>query len=286
MGNFIGKVTDTIGLTDHAGEKRAAEAATNAQNGANEMSKDAIDFQKQQLEFQKEQYADWNNVYGDIQKNLGDYYKNLDPDKLVSLGLENQQKQFQQVQDSIKRDFAQRGITNAGQEIALTANNAVQNATAKAAIRTNADQTANQAKMNFLSLGLGQGTQMLGTINNASANVGSAYNAGVNSLSNSAASYLNKSTQYGVQSMQSMADLAGAAALAATASDKRVKENIQYLGREKGHKIYSFNYKGKAQKYKGVIAQEIAKYMPEAVVNIKNVLHVYYDKLGIKMEAI
>lgn len=286
MGNFIGGVTDAIGLTDHAGEKRAQAAATEATKGATEMSKESIAFAKEQLDFQKQQYADWDNVYGDIQENLGKYYKDLTPDKLVSLGLENQQKQFQQVQDSIKRDFAQRGLTNAGQEIALTAGNAVQNATAKAAIRTNADAMVNEEKMKFLGLGLGQGTQMLGTISNSASNVTGAYASGVNSRTNIASSYLNSATQLNVQGMRGTADAIGAAATAAAASDRRLKENIKYLGKENGHKIYSFNYKGSKVLYKGVIAQDIIKYMPEAVVFVDGYMHVDYDKLGITMEAI
>jgi len=55
-------------------------------------------------------------------------------------------------------------------------------------------------------------------------------------------------------------------------SDKRMKKNIKFLGKEKGHNIYSWNWNDKAKsigwdKYPtiGVMAQEVMKYMPEAV---------------------
>ena len=55
-------------------------------------------------------------------------------------------------------------------------------------------------------------------------------------------------------------------------SDERMKKDIKFLGKEKGHNIYSWNWNDKAKsigwdKYPtiGVIAQEVMKYMPEAV---------------------
>jgi len=55
-------------------------------------------------------------------------------------------------------------------------------------------------------------------------------------------------------------------------SDKRMKQDIKFLRKEKGHNVYSWNWNDKAKsigwdKYptKGVIAQEVMEYMPEAV---------------------
>lgn len=211
MGGIVGGITDAIGLTNHAGEKQAANAAAANAAAASAMSAEQIALAKDQLEFQKDQYADWKNIYGDIQTNMGEYYKSLNPDKLVALGLEKQQKEFQQVQTAIKRDFAQRGLTNSGQEIITTAQNQVQNATARAAIRSSGEAAVNEQKMQFLGLGLGQGTQMLGIIGNAAGNVTNAYSSAVSSRTNIANSYLNKSTQYGVQGMANMGQLASTA---------------------------------------------------------------------------
>lgn len=49
-------------------------------------------------------------------------------------------------------------------------------------------------------------------------------------------------------------------------SDHRLKENIQFVGRSKdGYGIYTFNYKGSTKVHRGVIAQDVQQYIPEAV---------------------
>ncbi len=209
MGGIIGGITDAIGLTDHAGERKAANAANAANAQALVMSKEQIELAKEQLQFQKDQYGDWKDVYGDVQENLGTYYKNLTPDKLVTLGLENQQREFQAVDTSIRRELAQKGLTNSGVEQAVTSDIAFKNASARATIRTNADQTANEEKMKFLGIGLGQGTQMLGIIGNAAANVTNAYSNAVNSRTSIAGSYIGQKTALSVQRQDTMGQVAG-----------------------------------------------------------------------------
>lgn len=81
----------------------------------------------------------------------------------------------------------------------------------------------------------------------------------------------------------------GAAALmapAGTFSDIRLKENIRYLGHEKGHAIYSFNYIQDPDKipYRGVMAQEVQHYRPDAVVHKGEYMAVDYAKLGLEFE--
>ncbi|MBB4076215.1 hypothetical protein GGR08_000508 [Bartonella fuyuanensis] len=70
--------------------------------------------------------------------------------------------------------------------------------------------------------------------------------------------------------------------------DVRAKENIISVGEKKGYPLYTFNYKGNPQRYRGVLAQEVLRVKPEAVfVNAKTkLLHVDYDKIGLKMEKI
>lgn len=54
-------------------------------------------------------------------------------------------------------------------------------------------------------------------------------------------------------------------------SDDRLKENIQFVGRsENGYGIYEFNYKGSTRRHRGVIAQDVAKYRPDAVFENSN----------------
>ena len=78
-------------------------------------------------------------------------------------------------------------------------------------------------------------------------------------------------------------DILGTAAqLAATymmmpGSDERMKEDIKFVGKEKGHNIYTWNWKDEAKQMGwdkfpaiGVLAQEVMKYMPEAVMKDEN----------------
>lgn len=78
-----------------------------------------------------------------------------------------------------------------------------------------------------------------------------------------------------------LGQVAGLAAVAA--SDINMKEDIKYLRREKGHKIYEFRYKGLPEKYIGVMAQEVQKINPAAVIKdaITGFLKVNYSLIGI-----
>ena len=79
-----------------------------------------------------------------------------------------------------------------------------------------------------------------------------------------------------------------------TTSDVRTKQNLRLVGTlPMGINLYHFEYKPpfKAECgegwYSGVMAQEVQKIMPEAVVEMDNgFLGVKYDMLGIKMERI
>lgn len=196
MGKIFGKVTDAIGLTDYEGQEAAAKSA-NASSAA------ALAMAKEQIKFQKEQYADWKAVYGDIQSNLGDYYKKLTPEKITALGLQNQQKEFQMAMEQVDADFARRGISaDSGVVKAVKTRATFQNATARAAIRTGAEEAVNQQKLGFLGVGLGQGAQMLGI-------VGNAYNAGINSQTGIATNAMSNYTNRSANNISSVGDIFG-----------------------------------------------------------------------------
>jgi hypothetical protein len=73
-------------------------------------------------------------------------------------------------------------------------------------------------------------------------------------------------------------------------SDKTVKENIVKIGSEKGFNIYEFNYTDEVKmpkgRYRGVIAQEVMKLNPEAVVKVEGKLAVKYDIIGIEFKKV
>lgn len=82
---------------------------------------------------------------------------------------------------------------------------------------------------------------------------------------------------------------AGAAALIA-GSDRRLKENIIEVGQDEqtGLKLYEFNYlSDTAKRYRGVMADEVAAYMPDAVVRgLDGFMLVDYGRLGLTMAEV
>lgn len=100
---------------------------------------------------------------------------------------------------------------------------------------------------------------------------------------NSNAAAQNYATRTGAQSdmwgglLGALGTLGGAAILM---SDKRMKEDIKKLGKtDEGHNIYSFRYKGSPLMQLGVMAQEVEKKKPEAVMDIGGVKFVDYSKV-------
>ena len=70
-------------------------------------------------------------------------------------------------------------------------------------------------------------------------------------------------------------------------SDIRMKEDIEQVGvSPDGHKIYEFNYIGKPTRYRGAMAQEVAKIDPMAVGIRDGYLAVNYGKIDVDMEVI
>lgn len=199
MGKLVGGITDAIGLTDNKGQEKAAKNAAEASAQSLALSKEAI-------EFQKEQYADWKAIYGDIQENLGDYYKNLTPDRIVSLGLENQQREYQLARIEIDKEFARRGIDpSSGLALNTGANLNFQNAEARAKIRSSGETAVAEEKLRFLGVGLGQGTAMLGNIAGVTTNA-------AGTQASLAGAYIGQQTDLTKANIGSMGDLIGAGA--------------------------------------------------------------------------
>ena len=70
----------------------------------------------------------------------------------------------------------------------------------------------------------------------------------------------------------------------AAASDIKEKENITYVGSSpQGHNIWEFNYVGHKQRYRGAMAQEVAKINPMAVGIQDGSLTVDYSKIDVDM---
>lgn len=118
----------------------------------------------------------------------------------------------------------------------------------------------------------------------------SALQAGTSFISpftSSTSSSSSKSTDYGGGLLQGAGQLAGGLGTAALAfSDIKLKENIIPRGSENGYNIYEFSYKGSNRRFRGVLAQEVAKISPDAVINTPLGLAVNYDKIGIEFREV
>ena len=72
--------------------------------------------------------------------------------------------------------------------------------------------------------------------------------------------------------------------IASMPSDIKEKENIEYVGSSpQGHNIWEFNYVGHKQRYRGAMAQEVAKINPMAVGIQDGSLTVDYSKIDVDM---
>ena len=80
----------------------------------------------------------------------------------------------------------------------------------------------------------------------------------------------------------------GLGAMGLKLSDRRMKENIQHVGEaDGGFSIYEFNYIGDGKRYRGVMADEVERVMPDAVVyDDMGFASVNYSMLGIQMEEV
>jgi len=79
---------------------------------------------------------------------------------------------------------------------------------------------------------------------------------------------------------------AGGTAAQAFGSDARIKDNIEYVGMENGFKTYEFNYLGRDNRYRGVMAQEVMLERPDAVEIEDGFYRVNYDAIGVQFEAV
>ena len=94
----------------------------------------------------------------------------------------------------------------------------------------------------------------------------------------------NISGDYGGTTTQSPSALQSIGQIASIASmfgpsDIRIKENIAFDGTWKGHNVYTYNFKGRDHRSRGVIAQEVALTRPDAVMEIDGIKHVNYGAL-------
>jgi|TARA_R110002110_G_scaffold333703_2_gene544402 hypothetical protein len=85
-------------------------------------------------------------------------------------------------------------------------------------------------------------------------------------------------TTPGPSGLQTLGQIASMASMF-KGSDERFKENIKQVGVHKGFNIYEYNYLWSPKKWIGVIAQEVEKIMPEAVIKVNGYRFVNYGMI-------
>lgn len=95
--------------------------------------------------------------------------------------------------------------------------------------------------------------------------------------------YQNRLAAYNQQQSRKdslMGGLFGLGANLITLSDKNAKTDIEKIGKVDGHSVYRYRYKGSPDKHIGVMAQEVEKKRPDAVVtSAEGVKGVRYGQL-------
>jgi hypothetical protein len=137
---------------------------------------------------------------------------------------------------------------------------------------------AQQVQMNNSMQGLSSAAGGLSNLAAQQANAAAQNNAGIGSL-------IGTLGAAGIMAMNP----AAAPAVAPALSDRRLKENIEQVGRDEQTNLplYTFNYKGDTRRYEGVMADEVAVDFPEAVViGEDGYARVRYDLLGIQMKEV
>lgn len=83
---------------------------------------------------------------------------------------------------------------------------------------------------------------------------------------------------------QALGGLSSIAGLFTALSDRRMKENIKYLGEApSGHKIYEYNYIGEDRKFVGPMAQDIKETDPDCVIEHNDnlfITHNVFDRMA------
>ncbi len=193
MGLSFSSITDKLGFTDHDAEEHSMAIAEDQLELASKQVDYSNEISEREIAFQKEQYNDWKDVYGDLQEDVGTYFQNITGDSLTVQKLGDIQTEYQQAQANIDTQLAQRGLSGSGLAAQAMISNSQVVAGEKARVRSDAERLANEQKMGFIGLGLGQGAEMLGSQASLGASSASTGMSGANAAMGSASSILGSS---------------------------------------------------------------------------------------------
>jgi len=278
--------------------------------------------QEQQMKQAQDYYDYQQKTFRPLETGLvqraQDYNTEANRTQLAAQAAADAANAFQGAQNVSSREMARRGINpSSGAGIMLRNQNALGLASMTAGSANNARRVAEQTgwarSMDVTGLGRGLAGASLGAYSGANssgtAGLGSAMSAG-NQFTNAfgqgagyamtgaqmgmtgAGNILNSQTSaYNAGMAQQGLDVGGlltGAAKAYTAfSDRRLKENIQMVGRDERTQLplYEFEYiNGSGKRYLGVMAQDVIETYPDMVFTMPDgFMAVNYAGLGIEM---
>ena len=246
--------------------------------------------------------------------NTDDYREQLARDASAAAG-----KAFGINEDMASRAAGARGINpNSGAGMALSNQNrlglAAMRSNAMTGARTQAEQLGFARRMDVTGLGrnlagastaayqgaTGAGTSGINTsmapgnqygqlFNQGVATTGQGYQIGNQGLSGVLGSQTSTYNTGVNAEGQMYGALLGAGATVASRSDRRLKENIQLVGKDErtNLNLYQFDYKDGSGTYIGVMADEAKVNFPDAVVTHEDGFDaVIYEKLGIEFKKV
>jgi len=151
---IVGAGASIYGIT----QAQEAQEAAVGQQAAALRSQERIAME--QMAWQREQQAQWDDIYGPVEANLSEYYQNLTPERFEAIGVQATAQSFQGLQEQLKEQLAQRGISGSGIEAQGITDLTIAQAQQEASVRAGAEQQVAQQQQGFLSLGLGQRGQL------------------------------------------------------------------------------------------------------------------------------
>ena len=287
-------------------KQQYAEMKPLAQGIANQQ----IAAQQQQMQQAKE-YYDYNvNTFRPLEQGLVRDAESFNTEayrsQMAQRAAADVQQAFQGAQGQSNREMARRGINpNSGAAISNMNANALRLASASAGAQTNARSQAEQMGYARRLEVTGLGRNLAGAANAAYAGATGAGTAGINTSMAPGGQYMqgmgqagqtyggilsNQTSQFNTglnAEGQVMGALVGAGTTAAFRSDRRLKENIELVGRDERTMLplYEFEYiNGSGRRFLGVMADDVEQKFPDMVFDMPDGYKaVNYAGLGIEM---
>lgn len=275
------------------------------------------DAQQQQMTQAQDYYDYAKGTFRPVEQGLVKQAQEFDTEayrqQLAAKAAADAAKAFQGAQGVSMREATRRGVNPASGAFGAASN---ANALGLAAMQTGAQNQARQQaeqlgwarKMDVTGLGRGlagastaaySGATSAGqTAGGTMMSAGNQYMTGLSNAGNTMGTIVNSQTSAynaGMNQADPFATIIGMgvggwAGGGFKGSDRRIKENIELVGRDErtGLNLYEFEYKGgSGKRFVGVMADEVESYMPEAVYTMPDGFKaVNYTLLGIEMNEV